>query len=584
VTVTLASSALQANLETILARGFPAVAQQRSLDPLTPLVTELLTVAAEVAIDEASGAAVEQLRAFLKTQVCDELAYQTLGVPAEYSAQPSAVSTKFMATQSAEEAPLPDAGVAGAASEDDDETDRLLPRTCDVIQSVRLEEIAASATLIQRALASDFLAVSFAILQNGMKQVGNANPSEVKPIRDALRAVEHVLASLIDGRAVSSERDVQLLLLNIAQVGINDTEAEESWRCGVEAGWAVLAECLQQGGCTADRLRNALRAEFVAASPPCKAALLSMQQNWPELPSLVARSADVFQPPPGTSPNKTAKVAINVVLEIADHVLQSAKPTTTEVRNARRALQAARSLVNAILENDLSEALVQAGSYIANVTDDTDGDRERAFALLNGFVSYAASYTSKQNGTDGNAQANREELKLRHEQRKLAMESLIDSLTDRSYRSPGSVVFSAGATVSAVAGWQRYKIHNENFGQPGEDKDSAEDEWVPAVSLPTGFALEVLPNENNLGFHLQLPLLDIAQFANVTDSELAEPEVATAAYFGVTAAMLIGSRTQPFLIGATGGYAPGMRFSDDVSHGVIRAGVIAGTYVPFIDF
>src|SRR5207302_8010907 len=100
---------------------------------------------------------------------------------------------------------------------------------------------------------------------------------------------------------------------------------------------------------------------------------------------------------------------------------------------------------------------------------------KKGVALLNGFVSYASTYKNDQNDKP-NSDADRE--KLRHDERKKAMEALIDSATDRTNRG-GAVIVSAGVGVG--------------FNVGRASRDFGDTFWSPTLSLPLGVAIQYLP-------------------------------------------------------------------------------------------
>lgn len=681
------------------------LAQPRSIEPLAAIGAELATVIADVVIDRAKAGALRQVKDFMSDKLCTRLTRDVL-------------ANFLPATRSAEEI-------------------RLLPRTCNVITATRVEELAASSKAIERALAADLVNLSTQMLTRHLESEASANADVLGPLLDR---VDRVLVSLIDGRAITSERDVQLLLLELASVGVpagtkkpkepdggaspkalnlvgfsavpgvllqaklpeqgGDARANE-WRCLLEAGFAVLTECIQRGECTAERLQSSLESELAAASKPADGTgdgcggLMSLQ-SWPELPSLLVRSIDVLRPPPGTSANTTAKGALNIFFDVLDHVLRipdsggrlSLQPLT------RQRIDLSRQLANAVLDKDVAAALISAASFVTTsiapdcatcdddnidnvaafcanfgtevqqttcekqraeaariwaMADDTraearkaaaeepedalalttqaiaaedavrtecraikdesgfcdeDGkvkirsvDARKAFALLNGFISYSSTYMQEAPSDDPAENAERE--RLRHEERKKAMESLIASVTDRTGRG-GDWVFSAGVGVGLQSlRWpQGCSVTVDD--KTTEGSCDGEHDWTPNLSLPMGIAVDRLPRaadsaSSYVGWHFQLSMLDIAQYASFSrEGEVAEPKISNAALLDFGAGMLIGTPETSVLLGIDIGYAPGLSFetttekdgvvSTKSSTSMIRGGFFLGTYIPLWDF
>jgi hypothetical protein len=80
-------------------------------------------------------------------------------------------------------------------------------------------------------------------------------------------------------------------------------------------------------------------------------------------------------------------------------------------------------------------------------------------------------------------------------------------------------------------------------------------------------------------------LLDVAQYANVSlKGNLADARISTAVDLGATVAITGFDKNTPVMLGVTGGWAPGMLMFDNSVRGQLRAGVLLGLYVPFLDF
>jgi hypothetical protein len=237
--------------------------------------------------------------------------------------------------------------------------------------------------------------------------------------------------------------------------------------------------------------------------------------------------------------------------------------------------------VNAVFDKDYVAGVTSAGGLLVDAIEAHCGKGDgvcfvstkssqvkKGIAILNGFVSYASTYDETQDPKDASA-AERE--KVRHDERKKAMEELIASTTERSGRG-GDWVVSAGVGVGL------------NAGRTPRTLSVSDAFWSPTLSLPLGVAVQYLP-KNVVGFHAQLTLLDIGQYANINaNADVAKADVATAAVVGTEVGLLLGGAKYNALLGFDFGYAPGLRFSDGDSPGIWRLGAFAGTYVPFFDF
>jgi hypothetical protein len=182
---------------------------------------------------------------------------------------------------------------------------------------------------------------------------------------------------------------------------------------------------------------------------------------------------------------------------------------------------------------------------------------------------------------------------LRAEERKKALDSLIEAVTDRTDRE-GDFVISLGANV--------------NLGFDGRFPNGAtsEDEYVNALplSLRTGLAFQLLPNRRSwlpLGGHVMVSALDLAQFAtlNATDPEAsvenADPnaeetapvapkaEITTAVRFGLELGVLFGKPSFPIAVTGQFAYVPKVTYGW-LTRSEWSVGASVGVFVPFFDF
>lgn len=551
-------------------RTNPSVSQggTRSLDPLTPLFSELATVIAEIAVDRAKAGAQEAAKERLRDVVC------RIGYGAEGSDDIKPIAGGLRRCDDAKVK-------SGTCS-------LVFKKTCASLDFLRLEELAASADAIGRALAGDLSAYAFTAVGDVL-----ASKESDRVVGLTVNSLNRSLQGLIDGNAVRTEREFQTLLLGLAEVPLlQDSEDAErySWRCAVGMGAAVLRECLERDVCSADALRTAFERELDAPSPPCDDARVALRRNWPELPGILARAVDVMRPPPGVSPNQTAKAATVIVLEIlekrADWYGARGAGSGPAAEHVRAVFDATKALSTALFDRDYAAAAVASARLVSSAVARCDQENQaderhcekldlaqlkRALALLNAFVSYAASYRKEPNGTtDGKSDAERE--RARRDERKRAMNDLVDAMADRSGRR-GDVIFSLGVGVGFTAG-------------RGRDESVRSYSVAPSLALPTGPSVDYLCGRA-LGLHLQVPLLDLGQFTTVSkDGELQDkPTFASAFLLGVQPGLLFFPTTKiPLVLAGDFGWAPGLKLAQESDAGVLRLGMFLGTYIPFIDF
>lgn len=606
--------------------------RSRSLDPLTPIVSELFKVIAEVALEKAKAGAVQMVKDELDATVCDiryyretdgTVAFLTKAQKQQQLQQIKQGKTDLYSNvqQSAPAEPVAQDADAGAADGVPRERIQLFRRVCEALQSVRIEELASSSKGFARALAGDLIDYAFDVF---------APQFQTEPGHSLLDALRQIVLGLIEGRSIATEKDFQTMLLRlgntlipkppakatradlneqqdpaarslmlatIVQPTLKDHKLDQrEWSCAVGIGFAVLRECLRRDSCSAEQLQSSLEAELEDPSSACwgderdektkREVTERIRTLWPELGSMLARTIDVFRPPPGVPPNQTAKTATNVLID----ALVKLGPYGDGVAVGGLGpfdAEKIRALINSVFDRDSVAGIVAASGLVIDglqrcennnddeqscSTDVTPQRLRKGIALLNGFVSYASTYKEGPgDAEDGKTTAERE--KLRHDERKKAMQALIESTTDRANRG-GQWVWSVGVGVGMSGG----RVRNL------ENLTTTDYFFVPSLSLPVGVAVQKLPRP--LGFHAQLSVLDLGQYAslNKNGKHVAEPEIGTAATFVGQTGVLLGRPSFSGLVGVEFGYAPALHFDDIDKVGFWRFGIFAGAYIPFFDF
>jgi hypothetical protein len=593
-------------LADILEEEIP-IARTRSLDPLTPIVADLAVVAASIAVERAKTTAAKIIQRNLVRRLCWELT----------------------------EANLKNLSI-GRSLALNDTPQPLFPSTCELVQTTTTDTLAAMPRLLARALTADLSKLLTRALHNA-------------PVPEDVRAVlaptiSSVVAALVESRAILTERDSQLLLLQVAQIGLctpQDTGKTSDVclaRAAVEAGILLVAECVRDGQCSADDLQRRMLDEEKRDPHIVGEAF----KKWRSLLPVLARAVDVFQPPPGTTAKVTAKVALNSVIDILGLLVGGQTRTTyeqektqpkpnieelrkscakkggdvdialcktiwsnpettveqlTAARDAQQQtadvgmnpkfevyLKLLRELVDSAADDEPERAAQAVGALLADmIAEEVEGcqkadcdrfedfdpaDVRKVFGVLNAILAYTSTYQGR-SGDDRGAEVE----KLRQEERKKAMQQLIDAATDRRGRGRDAIV-SLGVAVGG------------NYAYFGSQHSS---ETGFGVSLPAGIALEWLPGDwrihwyQALGLHLQLTAFDLSQYVSAPNGDNVEPEPGTSILPGLRGGVLIGESNLCLLVGGGAGYAPQARFKPGDKEGMVRAEVFAGLYVPFFD-
>jgi hypothetical protein len=172
----------------------------------------------------------------------------------------------------------------------------------------------------------------------------------------------------------------------------------------------------------------------------------------------------------------------------------------------------------------------------------TKSQLTRGFKVLAALATYGSSYR-KMNGE----QATAEEEQLRADERRKAVESLIDAVTDRVDRE-GDFVVSLGANVA--------------LGLEGRSAQDRQDyiNRMP-LSLKTGVALQWLPDP--LGWHAMISVLDLAQYATLSQDGTTKLKPEGALRVGLEGGALLGKPSFPVTLTAQVGYVPWVKYGEN---------------------
>jgi hypothetical protein len=458
--------------------------------------------------------------------------------------------------------------------------------------------------------------------------------------------IEQITMSLLEGRTVSSERDVQLLLLRLGEVGFEEgdkTNPTKDWRIALEMAMSVLVQCVSHGACSADKLSRMLSDEVEAGAAGGEPAYKSAFDHWPELPRILVRAIDVLRPPTGTPPRATAKAAFNVAFDVLDHIVRSDERPANKVSLWKSICDISTSDAEASEKNsatcDRTHGIRSGKRPVADPCAKEKGSQEQSNAgkelackwavetELSVAKSSAIFDTLRVVRTLSNAVLDGDV-----SQAALTSSALLSNTIAKAYlaqcegtqKCAGTPITSAqvqktfallGAMVSYASTYRDDKptgdstkdntlakqradelVFSVGVGVGGgfqwaSGREGGEDNIVaPFVALPVGFAADVLPGgwsaTSLLGLHFQLSALDVAQYAAIDNKGATPtPDAGTAVFLGGAAGVLLGTPSVSFLVGVNGGYAPTLHWTDNArGNGAGRLGLFAGTYIPFFDF
>lgn len=491
------------------ARSFPA-------GEMPPAVAELMQIFAEIAVDKAKRKGFDLLRKRIQEALCTD--------PDNPQAKPK------------------------------------LPKSCAIIDTVRLEDLGAQAQALQGALVADLLTLAFQAKVNKPDGVDQQN------IDGALAAVQ-LTASLLKvhfqgGHLRATLPDPKLLL---DQLLVTDWSLPADEKVIFETAVKVTRRCLANGDGNCD-VATVLAEVNNGLSVAQHSQAIDMIQLLVGTALAVDRTEDV---------RERWRLGIQAMVQI----IRMAKVGNDEL------VDAVRDLMIAIVDEDLATAISRGTTLIVPV-DKKFGDEKhkRAIRVISTMGAYAATYRQTSGGTDDDnsttKKAKETSEKDAHVARKKLIENLVDDMTDRRGREEDRI-WSLGVDVAFVAGGQWLRNASGRL-------DAAKG-MAPQISLPFGVSYDI-GLAKAAGIHFMIFPIDLGQFAAYSsDKGINKPRWDSFLAAGGQIGFVTGQET-PFVIALDVRYAPSLfaQISDgDLANkqgGALRIGASIGYYVPFFDF
>lgn len=242
-------------------------------------------------------------------------------------------------------------------------------------------------------------------------------------------------------------------------------------------------------------------------------------------------------------------------------------------------------LVVALLQEDFVAGLTAATHVIGTMKIALPPALKKGAQLVGSIAAYAKVYNETKD----------EDPKAARDARKKALESLIDSATDRRDRG-GQWVVSLGSNV-ALSYTRSWAHENPTFDDAGIMTNPASSDlskqipWAPEVRIPLGVAIQRLPNnaclfDVCLGFHASLHIGDLGQFVAVGENgKVADVRWDSFVAPGGEIGFLLGDAHRAASLTFHAEYSPSLfPTSDGNAAGAFRCGFSLGYYVPFFDF
>lgn len=579
-------------------------------DAPATLVDELFKTIAEVAVERAKAKGLALLQKEIKELVCETLREEPRAIPPSPPARELAVSLGVHADE--------DDGYARVGP-------RIFPHVCEVVSNTRLQDLVASPAALVVAVREDIVRLAFRSLL--VVWIGRGDAHDLAPFLVALKSVVDVLA-------VGTRPDPQLVLAQLARGLALETrtsslaEREEAFFLVARVSLAVAMYCHSEGGCDArtvgarvkqllaseihTRLKSTLKAYqadwSILLPAPLAKEMLSLGPDWEQVLDRkgVQWLLDLLEEAWAKRPPEVVALAqlrcplscVQRVEQLANSALRLLQPRAEDTHaaqveravaltgelleissavrspkdpRAKLVIGLAADVAAAISKGEPTRYLSAVSRLVAVAKSNTDGHApllDKAVATLNAVAAYAQTYSHK-GMTD----------EERHEARKAALDSLIDSATTREGRDDDTII-SLGIPVGLRAPYQIKLGAKDEFHFPG-----------PQLALPLGVAVQVLNQDCWLDPFVMGFVFDLGQYLAYEGSvTVTEPRPDTALAFGAQLGlMIVPDPSNAFVIAFDARYAPGLFAEEGESiryehKGVVQLGVSVAYYVPLFDF
>jgi hypothetical protein len=365
----------------------------------------------------------------------------------------------------------------------------------------------------------------------------------------------------------------------------------------VEVGFTLLQTCLDKPtGCAATDLAALFsRAkDQIEAKGVCEAPFAALGATWPGLNTTLLHGLEVLRPRADATPRSIALASTELVFDLLEHryCVDGAEAVCLDLKDLRE-------IVKGVLEDRIPAVLVTSSSFLERsleqvIEDEAAGNQRAALLKIarvaGALTAYASTYASS-------SKEDPESIKEAHEARKKAIEGLMDATTDRTNRG-GQWVASIGVNPGFSVSGAQYVFNTTRLGTSpntsGLPTSTPTGYMPPQIQLPMGLALQKLPKPKTeggvgCGGHFQLSVIDLGQFVALDkDTTVSKPRWDSFVMVGIQAGFIIGTPSNPFVIGFDGRWSPTLFSPDTTSSekvgGALRAGLFASYYVPFFDF
>jgi hypothetical protein len=466
-----------------------------------------------------------------------------------------------------------------------------LPRTCDAVRSIRLEDLTSTGRQLLDAFVEDLVRATLGAALDApckTEQLGTSCDKLVKIALDAavsaalgreekLRSAGHrVLFAMMDVMAESGRPELQLAGRIVQECSGAPCDAARIQRMIADpAGYFNL------GVVNADNLRTKVK-------------------EWPEMSAFVSSALRLASPSASVTETAQLRAAIELLFDVVERVADVKPGSYTTVANSDSVqkptkkeewIPLARQLLLGAVERDLGKLAVPATRMLrSQLPNDVPDWDLRVVARLGGAL---GSFMST--SVTGRAPT-KEELEERRKAKKEAVKSLIESQTERRIRLGDRPILSLGSSVGFLAGG--HESGTFPAANPADPPIVVGERFHAQPVVTLGLALDYHARDR-FGFHLELAPINLGSYATVLSESpdgdaVAPPSPGDALSPSVTAGMtyLFTDADLIFLFGAQAGYSAkvgepvqtGTAKPEAYSYRGFYLGAVIGAYIPIFDF
>jgi hypothetical protein len=428
------------------------------------------------------------------------------------------------------------------------------PATCDVLGSLKIQDLVSSPTVLLNAVVQD-------LLRDTDQRVSDVYGN------DAPIVLNTILSSAVrDWRAAGSAALAQAIRQAILDALLENDRADcNSASTSVDKYEYVVSMCLAQGSWTnLNSCTNA--ADFIRSCGATPAQRTDVNRLWNlTLAASASKSLSVDW--------------VNLLGGIEQAHLDD---QGVEAKNPRRVyLAGTQDLLAGLIAKDWVQATSGAVRIVEELETqrkakgcqqiskpiDCKEEKENAAAkqsdevvtflqLMAAIGNYALTFDSQSKDPAASAAA-----------REKIISDLADRMVHRTERKSGAAI-SVGGAIGVIGG-------------PRFDSDGKRQAAFP-LQLTLGIGLQTYHRSQGV-FHLMVSAVDVGQYVSLNDGgnlTVATPDLKAALIVGLTMGYWFTMKETPFYVGAHGSVAPFNRAAD---HQTFEVGLVTGIYVPLLD-